>query len=109
MADKAEEEVPDYMVHVKKEYLVDHRKSKVQSSALKSDRGESASGSVTLANAKEGNAEASIGEDEESEPAVGVDGVREGYKSNGYKIDERDKQNSSYIKKDYTGGTCKTV
>lgn len=125
MGDQSEE-VPDYMVHVKKEYLVDHKKSKSQSATTTGASAVTLSSSsdvcvsecvVELADSKASNpmeegGEALVKSAESDQntggshygPASEIEGVKEGYKANGYKIDARDKQNASYSKKDYTGG-----
>ena len=107
---------PEYMVAVKREYLVpiknDGRRpiltdSGEKTAECKDERGQKSD----LAIQKEGD---SLTAKETSDSAVMVDNVGtvdgeapEGYKSNGYKIDDRDKQQNSgwKNKKDYTGGT----
>lgn len=109
----AADEVPDYMVAVKSEYLVEHkgksRKSITAKEPSNSDLSPSADSGEQLANSTIIDP---VGHRilETINPAESisssVDGVPEGYKSNGYKLDDRDKQrtNNWENKKDYTGG-----
>ena len=111
--ENAVDDVPDYMVAVKSEFLVKiHPKnnncatlkelvhSEVHSSATTVDQNAHSS---TLTDAS-----GSILEPVNQVDAIHltVDGISEGYKSNGYKLDDRDKQrtNNWDNKKDYTGG-----
>lgn len=106
---------PEYMVAVKREYLVpiknDGRKTILADSGGKTSQCKDETGQTgDLAIQKEGN---SFPAKEASDSTVMVDNVGtadgetpEGYKSNGYKIDDRDRQQNSgwKNKKDYTGG-----
>ena len=107
---------PEYMVAVRREYLVpiknDGRKTILAASGGKTSESKDETEQTSdLAIPKEGN---SLSAKEASDSAVMVDNVGtvdgeapEGYKSNGYKIDDRDRQQNSgwKNKKDYTGGT----
>jgi hypothetical protein len=106
---------PEYMVAVKREYLVpiknDDRKTIFAASGgISSESKDETEQTSDFAILKEGN---SLPVKEASDSAVMVDNVGtadgetpEGYKSNGYKIDDRDRQQNSgwKNKKDYTGG-----
>ena len=111
--ENAVDDVPDYMVAVKSEFLVNFQPKNKNSATRK----ESASSDIChSATAVEQNAHSLKVTDASViilEPANQVDVVHStvggnspGYKSNGYKLDDRDKQrtNNWDKKKDYTLG-----
>ena len=111
--ENAVDDVPDYMVAVKSEFLVNFQPKNKNTATRK----ESANSDIChSAIAFEQNAHSSKVTDASGiilETADQVDvihstvgGKSPGYKSNGYKLDDRDKQrtNNWDNKKDYTGG-----
>jgi hypothetical protein len=109
--DQISAEVPEYMVAVKKEFLVLNNGACKKNSASNQNvqnnvETESKTAPLLITNF---DVEASKIDCDDPEIPVGKssDGATaEGYKSNGYKIDDRDRQQSSNWNKpkDYTGG-----
>lgn len=103
--------VPEYMVAVKSAYLVDHKGKGKKDVSKEVDSKATENPDTLPAAADESqslpNGFVPKGGDSPLRPDE-IDcgtGVQDGYKSNGYKIDERDKQSASWDKKkDYTGG-----
>ena len=113
--EKTPEAVSDYMVAVKSAYLVpvkSNRKREVSADANvnhsefpKSGTTEESSTNKEVAPQPSADGDASCSTSVQAVAAsnLSADGdVPEGYKSNGYKIDDRDRQQSH--KKDFTGG-----
>ena len=114
--EESSETCPDYMVDVKREYLVpikkDNKKAILTDTSGKTSKCLDKTVQKTdLAIQEEGSLLPAV-EVTDSEvlvvnAATGDGETPDGYKSNGYKIDDRDRQqnNGWKNKKDYTGGT----
>lgn len=102
--DEISAEVPEYMVAVKKEFLVLNKGACKKSSAST----DNVQNDVEIENKTAPSVDTMIDCDVPEIPVGKTsDGdTAEGYKSNGYKIDDRDRQQSSNRNKskDYTGG-----
>lgn len=104
---------PEYMVAVKKEYLVPIKNEGKRTLLVDSDGKTSQSSDqieqkIDLEIRNEGDGSTTSISAAIAKSVVTGDGeTPEGYKSNGYKIDDRDRQQNSgwKNKKDYTGGT----
>ena len=102
---------PEYMVAVKREYLVPIKNEGKRTYLADSDGKTSQSSDqieqkIDLEIRNEGDESTTSNSAVIAQSVVTVDGeTPEGYKSNGYKIDDRDRQqNSGWKNKDYTGG-----
>ena len=109
--DEISAEVPEYMVAVKKEFLVLNKGACKKNSActekVQNDvetENKTASSLITKTDVEVSKIDCNVHEIPVGKTSEGD--IAEGYKSNGYKIDDRDRQQSSNWNKpkDYTGG-----
>jgi hypothetical protein len=110
--DEISAEVPEYMVAVKKEFLVLNKGVCKKISASNENVQNDAETENKTAPSLTTNTDVQASKIDCDVPEIPVgkssDGdIAEGYKSNGYKIDDRDRQQSSNWNKpkDYTGGS----
>jgi hypothetical protein len=110
--DEISAEVPEYMVAVKKEFLVLNKGVCKKISASNENVQNNAETENKTAPSLTTNTDVQASKIDCDVPEIPVgkssDGdIAEGYKSNGYKIDDRDRQQSSNWNKpkDYTGGS----